>query len=135
MGTYKAPALHTFDWQQPVIDQTHSSPPAASKGDRYIVADSAYGDWSGKEEQIATYNGASWDFTVPTEGMKVYISDEDTDYRYVTSWEVLPYLPQNQIHIPFTLANGSTIGIALTTDFKLPFWLSNGDSSPISLTT
>jgi hypothetical protein len=55
-------------WQPPVI-QFQSSPPALpNSGDRYVVTATGTGDWTGKENQIAQWNGTSWDFTVPSEG-------------------------------------------------------------------
>jgi len=81
--SYKTPALHTFTWQQPVKDKDLTAPPGGEvKGDRYIVKATGSGLWSAKDNQIATYNGAGWDFTVPTEGMITWVNDEDVYYIY-----------------------------------------------------
>jgi len=91
---YKVPVLNNFQWQKPVTDKTHTAPPAASKGDRYIVAATASGTWTGKEKQIAEYNGATWDFVVQTAGMAVYITAEDLFYYYNSSaWTAFANAP------------------------------------------
>ena len=74
-----------------VLDKDLSSPPASpSTGDRYIVGASATGDWSGKENYIADWNGSSWDFTTPVEGYITYVKDEDDLYSYDGStWNVI----------------------------------------------
>jgi len=88
--SYKTPALHTFSWQQPVKDKDLTAPPGGeTKGDRYIVASGGTDAWSGKDNQIATYNGSGWDFTVPTEGMITWVQDEDVYYKYISAWSVL----------------------------------------------
>ncbi len=80
---YVDQAISGLDWQESVKDQDLTAPPGSpTTGDRYIVAATATGAWAGKEEQIAEYNGASWDFTVPTEGAAVWIEDEDLAYVY-----------------------------------------------------
>ena len=79
--------MTVFEWQQAVLDKDLTAPPGGeSKGDRYIVATGGSGDWAGQDGNIATYNGSGWDFTTKSEGMFVYIKDEDKLYYYVTSW-------------------------------------------------
>ena len=86
---YHAPVIEKFEWQPAVIDKDLTSPPTnPSKGDRYIVASSATGDWSGHDGDIAYYDGASWKFIEKKEGMLVFVKDEDRLYHYVTSWTI-----------------------------------------------
>jgi hypothetical protein len=90
MATYKVPHFDEFPWQMQVISKSLNSPPViVSKGDRYIVALLAAGDWAGKENNIAVYNGSSWDFARPVEGMVAYVTDEKRFYKYIpASWEI-----------------------------------------------
>ena len=88
MSIKRVPVLDKFEWQKSVKDKDLSTPPTSpSVGDRYIVASSATGDWSGHDNEIAQWNGSSWDFTEPLEGMFVFVEDEDKLYYYITSWE------------------------------------------------
>jgi len=90
MSTKRVPILDKFEWQKSVKDKDLSSPPTSpSAGDRYIVASSATGDWSGHENDIAQWNSNnnSWDFTEPLEGMFVFVEDEDELYYYTTTWQ------------------------------------------------
>ena len=48
------------------VKAIQSEPPTPQlTGEKYIVANSATGDWSGKENNIATFNGLDWEFTIP----------------------------------------------------------------------
>ena len=48
------------------VKAIQSEPPASPlTGEKYIVASPATGDWSGKENNIATFNGLDWEFTIP----------------------------------------------------------------------
>lgn len=60
-------------WVDPVINQTTTAPPGSpSAGDRYIIGAVASGVWTGLETQIAEWNGADWDYTVPYVGLTTY---------------------------------------------------------------
>ncbi|GAI87497.1 unnamed protein product, partial [marine sediment metagenome] len=43
--------------------------------DRYLVIATATGDWAGEENNIAEWNGTSWDFTIPNKGFAVWLED------------------------------------------------------------
>jgi hypothetical protein len=89
MANYRVPILDYFIWQRPVEDKDLSSAPSGpSKGDSYIIGDSApSGDaWAGHEGDITYYNGSAWVFITKEEGMFVYVKDEDELYYYITSW-------------------------------------------------
>ena len=79
-----------FDWQTSVKDKDLTAPPGSpSTGDRYIIATPATGAWAGEEDNIAEYNGSSWDFTDANEGMITWVEDEDLYYVYDgSSWNV-----------------------------------------------
>jgi len=80
--------LKGLDWQNSVLDKDLATPPGVpSLGDRYIVAAVATGDWTGKEDQIAEWDGSAWVFTVPNEGFACKIEDENIYYFYNgSSW-------------------------------------------------
>lgn len=88
---YKSPALSYFEWQQPVVDKDLTAPPGGeTKGDRYLIDGVGAGAWAGEDGNIATYNGAGWDFTDKKEGMFVYVEDEDELYLYIVAWAIFP---------------------------------------------
>jgi len=78
---------------EPVLDKDLSTPPSSpSTGDRYIVGASATGDWSGHDNEIAEWNGSSWDFgPALAEGLVVYVKDENDLYVYDGSSWIKPY--------------------------------------------
>lgn len=65
--------------QLSVLDRDLTASPAApDEGDRYIVAATASGAWSGQENRIAAWQDGAWAFYVANEGWLVWVSDEDT---------------------------------------------------------
>lgn len=81
----------TLDFQKSVIDKdiTDTSALTPSDGDRYIVATSAIGVWSGKDNNIAQWdeNNNGWEFINPENGMITFVEDEDILYIFDgTSW-------------------------------------------------
>jgi len=76
-----------IDWQESVLGEESTPPGTPGTGDRYLVVATATGDWAGHEDDIAEYNGASWDFTSPNDGMAAWIEDDDKLKVYNgTSW-------------------------------------------------
>jgi len=70
-------------WQEPVLDKDLTTPPESpSTGDRYIVATGATGVWSTHWEEIAEYNGSSWDFIIPSGGFMTFVEDENEIYIF-----------------------------------------------------
>lgn len=69
--------IQGIDWQESVLEEESTPPGTPSTGDRYLVIATASGAWTGHEDDIAEYNGSSWDFTSPNDGMAVWIEDED----------------------------------------------------------
>ena len=83
MADYKVPTLENYLFQPSVKDRDLTAPPGGeAKGDRYLIASVASGVWTNKDKYIATYNGATWDFTTPLEGMIVWVDDENLFYKY-----------------------------------------------------
>lgn len=63
--------------QLAVIDRDLASPPGSpADGDRYIVAASATGTWTGWEDSIAGYYAGAWFRLEPREGWLCWIDDE-----------------------------------------------------------
>ena len=88
MADYRIPILDEFEWQQAVEDRVTAPAGGESKGHRYLVIATASGDFTGHENDIAYYDGASWNFVSPLEGMICWVKDEDEYYRYNgTSWD------------------------------------------------
>lgn len=81
-------------WVSPVEDKDLTAPPGSpTLDDRYIVSSVASGAWATKEDNIAQYNGATWEFTAPTEGIRTYVKDEDLVYSYNgSSWLIVETL-------------------------------------------
>ncbi len=64
--------------QLSVLDRSLTAPPVApAEGDRYIVASSPAGAWSGQAEKIAAYQDGAWIFYAPKEGWISWVADEN----------------------------------------------------------
>jgi len=84
-----------------VLDKDLTAPPGSpDTGDRYIVASPATGDWASHEDDIAQYNGSSWDFTTPSAEDWTTVVDESMYYTYRSNqWNMTPYPSGTQIPI------------------------------------
>lgn len=70
-----------------VKNRTNATPPAASAGDAYVVADSPSGAWTGKAGQVAVWTGTAWLYIAPSQGMTVFCTDESCELvRGSTKW-------------------------------------------------
>lgn len=76
------------EWQSSVLDRLDTPPGSPNTGDRYLIIATATGDWAGNEDQIAEWNGTSWDFTVITTGTYLGVDDETDGLYYYggSSW-------------------------------------------------
>jgi hypothetical protein len=76
------------EFQDSVKDKDISTPPTSPiSGDRYIVKATGTGAWAGHDNAITTWNGSAWTFVAASEGMCVYVDDEDILYVYNgTNW-------------------------------------------------
>jgi len=89
----KVTLVGAFAWQDNVKDKDTLAPPASpSDGDRYLIAGTGTGGWTGYDNYIAEYDSgtSAWVYTAPSEGMMVYVDDEDDIYLYTTSWSKYP---------------------------------------------
>jgi len=70
-------------FHEAVLDKDLTAPPSnPSVGDRYWIAPSAIGDWTGKDYKIAIWNGTSWNFEDITNGDAAFVADENLFYFY-----------------------------------------------------
>ena len=61
-----------------VLDRDLAAPPVSpADGDRYLVAASATGAWSGRDGKIAAWQDGAWTFHTAKEGWFAWIADED----------------------------------------------------------
>ena len=61
-----------------IIDRDLTVAPASpTDGDAYIVGASATGTWATHDDDIAWDQAGTWKYQTPTEGMRVYLVDED----------------------------------------------------------
>lgn len=82
-------ALDTLT-QLAVLDRDLATPPASPvPGARYIVGPSPSGGWSGKPNQIATHDGATWLFHAPEPGWLAFLVDENG----LVAWSGSAWLP------------------------------------------
>ncbi len=76
-----------LDWQDSVLDELADPPGSPATGDRYLVIATATEAWVGHEDDIAEWNGTSWDFTSPNKGFAVWIEDVGSQKVYNgTTW-------------------------------------------------
>ncbi len=74
-------SVSTIQWS--VLDILNT-PPAAVAGDIYLVGTAGTGAWSGHNNEIATYNGATWTFQTAAVGDILYDANDDFTYQNVT---------------------------------------------------
>lgn len=76
-------AIKGLDWQDSVKTKDCKTVPQKPElHDRYLIPADAEGVFSGKEGQIAAWNGSNWDFYSPLTGWAVYVEDENKNYTY-----------------------------------------------------
>jgi hypothetical protein len=75
--------------QLSVLDRDLAAPPAApAEGDRYIVATSASGDWTGWDMSVAYFVDGAWMQLIPTPGWIAWVSDETK----LVSWDGIAWV-------------------------------------------
>lgn len=98
------------------LDRDLAAPPAApEEGDRYIVAASPSGAWTGHAGQIATWQDGLWRFVAPGAGFLAYLADE---HRFVlfdgAAWSAFPADVT-------AFQNLTVLGIGTSADAENPF--------------
>ena len=74
-------ALRALDCivQLSVLDRDLAAPPTTpAEGDRYIVATSPTGTWTGHGGDVAAWQGGAWGFYAPQPGWIAWVADEDS---------------------------------------------------------
>ncbi len=60
-----------------VVSDTISHPPEEpSNGERYIIPETASGEWAGKEKQLAAFQNGAWAFFIPQEGWSAWVQSK-----------------------------------------------------------
>lgn len=100
---YVDSSIAGLDWQESVIDRDLDAPPPPPpperpgeepryrKGQRHLIKGnpgdpgkiSTRNPWAGHPGEIATWNGAAWEFTKPDEGTAVFVDEENVAYLFV----------------------------------------------------
>ncbi len=125
-----SPTTMGDSWQQPVKSKGLVNPPSTpTTDDRYVIGDSATGDWENHDGEITEWNGSSWVFAIPEEGWRIYVENENLDINYTGSaWETyalggeglfLAFGDSDDLELPLrTLRTpgGSTAGYILPSD-------------------
>lgn len=100
--TYTDNLLLGITWRQPVASTTLSTPPSGPQtGERFIVVPTGTGAWSGQDNDIATWGGASWSFEEASAGWAVVSLFDDTQHAFNgTDWVLV------NAGSPLTASNG-----------------------------
>ena len=104
------------EWIKSVFGRTNSVPTTPpSSGDRYLVISTANDIFTGKEDYIAEYDGlgATWSFTIPTNGMSVRVDNEDNSiYRYEGNYSTGTWVKELLSQIRYLDATTSNFGLS-----------------------
>lgn len=69
-----------------VINRTTTTPPGSpTTGDRYLIAASPTGAWTGQAGSVAVYINGGWKFSTPKEGWWLWDNATDKMFRYTGS--------------------------------------------------
>ena len=102
--------------QLAVLDRDLAAPPASPNvGERWIVADSATGDWAGHENEIAAWQDGAWQFSMPNTGWLAYVIDEGA----LLAWTGSAWV--DAIAAMTSLNNMTLLGVGTTADETNPF--------------
>lgn len=72
----------------PAVDGELAQPPSApARGQAYIIAAAATGNWAGRTGQIASWDGQQWTYVAARPGMRVYDTTSRLVLRFRTAWE------------------------------------------------
>ena len=91
-----------------------SPPTEPERGDRYIISNTASGDWSGKTEQIAAFQDGGWIFVQPALGWLVHDQNTNTLLQFTDDgWTGVGDQIANSIS---SLQNLLALGVGTTAD-------------------
>lgn len=70
------------------IEGTAAQPPASpSEGQNWLVSDSPTGDWTGRAGQLACFQGGSWLYVSPRDGLRVLDRLTEQELLYHGGWQ------------------------------------------------
>ncbi len=79
-----------------VINILNTPPVSPSSGDKYLVGTSPTGAWVAHANQIATWNGSAWVFTIATQGQLLSNQANDGIYKFNGSTWTATTIPLHQ---------------------------------------
>ncbi len=83
-----------LDWRPNVINIQNTPPGGPALGDRYIVDTVPTGAWVGQTDNIATWDGVAWTFTIPENGWATYAETPEIIYIFDgVTWNGLSTTP------------------------------------------
>ena len=96
-----------------VRDRDLNAPPSNPvEGNRYLVGDTATGDWAGHDGELSLFADGGWLFFVPQTGWQIWVEDEA---------QFLIYDGQNWRAVPIEeLQNLALLGVGATADANNP---------------
>lgn len=107
--------------QLAVTSAALTAPPGSpAEGDRYIVAASPTGDWTGQAKAVAVFQGGAWEFHAPDEGWLAWNRAAN---------KLLVYDGADWADLPVTitaLQNLTLLGVGVTADSTNPFSTKGG---------
>ncbi len=75
--------LEAFAFSTSIKDRDLTAPPGSpANGDRYLIAGSPTGAWSGQAGKLTVYINGAWKFYTAREGMEMWVEDENKKFRY-----------------------------------------------------
>ena len=85
-----------------VNNRVNLAPPISpSDGQRFIIPNSATGEWAGKTNAIATYNNLGWEYCQPKAGFLCFVVDENIFILFDgTNWRDIPLSTNSLQNIP-----------------------------------
>ena len=119
-----------------------TAPVTPNFNDAYIIGSPASGDWLGKDNNLAVWNGSDWIFRSPETGNFVFNEDDTTTYRYTgTDWGAFTpadgTITQDKLSPGFTLPDNNVSNIQLNdmTQDTIKGRVSSGSGDPEDLST
>jgi len=99
--SYVQQFIQGLDWQESVLNKDLTAPPEnPNEGDRYLL----YNEpdvgtaWEGHKNEIAEWNGTTWEFTVPNKGFTCEVEDEAKYYTFNgTDWILMANLYSHNV--------------------------------------
>ena len=114
-GSFSYYIQPSSEWVKSVFGRTNSVPSTPTSGDRYLVISTATDIFTGKEDNIAEYDGMglTWSFTEPTNGTSVRVDDEDNSiYRYEGNYSTGTWVKELLGQVRYIDATTTNLGLS-----------------------